>query len=86
MQSQVRPQGYQAREHGCRQLLQLVAGEPQKAVEKQKVEKIISSRKQDSIRHRKESKHIVFTIGKGSFGIMCISTCLLCVCGSQYHH
>jgi hypothetical protein len=44
----VRPQGCQAREHRCRQLLQLVAVEIQIAVAKQKAEKFISTRKQDS--------------------------------------
>ena len=51
----VRPQGCQAREHRCRQLLQLVAPERQIAVAKQKVEKIISTFKQDSTRLRKVS-------------------------------
>ena len=51
----VRPQGCQAREHRCRQLLQLVAVERQIAVAKQKAEKFISTRKQDSIRLRKVS-------------------------------
>jgi hypothetical protein len=51
----VRPQGRQAREHGCRQLLQLVAGKVQKSVEKQQVEKIISASKQDTIRRHKVS-------------------------------
>ena len=50
-----RPQGCQAREHRCRQLLQLVAVERQIAVAKQKAEKIISTRKQDSTRLRKVS-------------------------------
>jgi hypothetical protein len=51
----VRPQGCQAREHRCRQLLQLVAGERQIPVAKQKAEKFIRTRKQDSTRLRKVS-------------------------------
>ena len=46
----VRPQGCQARENRCRQLLQLVVVERQRAVEKQE-EKIISTRKQDNKHH-----------------------------------
>ncbi len=45
----VRPQGCQAREHRRRQQLQLVAVENQCAAAKQKAEKIISTRRQDSI-------------------------------------
>ncbi len=41
IQSHVRPQGCQVQEHGCRQLLQLVAAKVQIPVEKKKVEKII---------------------------------------------
>ncbi len=51
----VRPQGCQAREHRCRQLLQLVAVERQIPVAKQKAEKIISTCKQNIIRPRKVS-------------------------------
>jgi hypothetical protein len=51
----VRPQGCQAREHRCRQLLQLVAVERQSAVAKQKAEKIISTRKQNSTHIHKVS-------------------------------
>ena len=50
----VRPQGCQVREHRCRQLLKLVAGEVQTAVAKQKVEidqiepgKIVNARDRD---------------------------------------
>jgi hypothetical protein len=45
----MRPQGCQAQEHRCRQLLQLVVVEMQSAVSKQKAEKIISTRKEDRI-------------------------------------
>jgi hypothetical protein len=51
----VRPQGCQAREHRCRQLLQLVAVEIQIPAAKQKAKKFIRTRKQDSIRLRKVS-------------------------------
>jgi hypothetical protein len=42
VQSHVRPQGCQAQEHACRQLLQLVAAKVQIAVEKETAEKIIA--------------------------------------------
>ncbi len=57
----VRPQGCQAREHRCRQLLQLVAVERQIAVAKQKAGKIISTRKQDNKHHRQVSGQLVLT-------------------------
>jgi hypothetical protein len=54
IQPNVRPQGCQVREHRCRQLLKLVAGEVQTAVAKQKMEidqiepgKIVNERDRD---------------------------------------
>jgi hypothetical protein len=62
IQIQRGPQRCQAREHRCRQLLQLVAVERQIAVAKQKAEKIISTRKQDNKHHRQVWEQLVLPV------------------------
>ena len=59
-----RPQGFQAREHACRQLLKLVAAKVQRAATKQKVEIDQRARKIVSASDRDCSGHVLVRFRK----------------------